>query len=205
MTPRSPSPAISSTPVSHRSWLLVGVLLSCAHIYTPTNSLGSSLEWDGSRGRVDILQGPRAHRESSQCIPDQDTTPNGVLLKLYGNPLAHVLLHHPVSIPDRLLADEGRCDVGWGRLTRKAIIFESVSTMTLWIEREKTDYQLRGWMKRGERFVGEMWEAGTERHHVSSHLSTIERERDSPRPTPSLPGSGGVHEPRLRRAVLIVS
>ena len=46
---------------------------------------------------------------------------------------------------------------------------------------------------------------GTERRRVSSHLSTIERERDSPRPTPSLPGSGGVHEPRLRRTVLIVS
>ena len=60
-------------------------------------------------------------------------------------------------------------------------------------------------MQRGERFVEEMWEAGTEQRLVSSHLSTTELERDSPRPTTSLPGSGGVHEPRLRRTVLIVS
>ena len=140
---------------------------------------------------------------SSQYIPDQDTTPNGVLLKLYGNPLAHVLLHHPVSIPDRPLVDEGRC-VGWGRLTREAFVFESIFTTTRQIEHEKTEHQLRRTHWR-EEFVVEVWEVGTERRRVSSHLSAIERERDSPRPTPSLPGSGGVHEPRPRRTVSIVS
>ena len=79
-----------------------------------------------------------------------------MLLKLDSNPLAHVLLHHPVSVPDRLLAEGGRCDVGWGRLTPDAIVFESVPMMTPWIEHKKTDYQLRRWMRRGERFVAEV-------------------------------------------------
>ena len=110
-----------------------------------------------------------------------------------------------MSIPDRLLADEDWCCVRRDRLTREAFVFESIFTTTLQIEHEKTEHQLRRRTQWREEFVVEVWEVGTERRRVSSHLSTIERERDSPRPTPSLPGSGGVHEPRPRRTVSIDS